>query len=34
MKFLIDDTQQRPEAGGVAYDVDGDGHLDLIIGGD
>lgn len=33
-KYVIDDTHQRPEAGGLAYDVDGDGHLDLIIGGD
>jgi hypothetical protein len=33
-KYVIDDSQQRPEAGGCAYDVDRDGDLDLIIGGD
>lgn len=33
-KCVIDDTKQNPEAGGIAYDVDGDGNLDLIIGGD
>lgn len=33
-RYVIDDTHQRPEAGGLAYDVDGDGDLDFIIGGD
>jgi hypothetical protein len=33
-KYLIDDTKQRPEAGGWPHDVDNDGDLDLIIGGD
>lgn len=33
-KYVIDDTKQRPEAGGWPHDVDGDGDLDLIIGGD
>jgi len=33
-KYVIDSSAQRPEAGGLLYDVDGDGYPDLIIGGD
>ncbi|MBN2450742.1 MAG: VCBS repeat-containing protein, partial [Lentisphaeria bacterium] len=33
-KYVIDATRQRPEAGGFAFDVDVDGDLGLILGGD
>src|SRR5512135_611403 len=32
--FVIEAGALKPEAGGVAYDVDGDGDLDLILGQD
>ena len=31
--YLIDDRQSHIEAGGAAYDIDGDGDLDLVQGG-
>lgn len=33
-RYVIDDTHQRPEAGGAHADIDGDGDLDLVFGGD
>jgi len=33
-RYVIDDTRLRPEAGGAACDVDGDGDLDVILGQD
>ena len=33
-RFVIDDTQLRPEAGGAESDVDGDGDEDIILGQD
>jgi hypothetical protein len=34
VRYVIDDQHRRPEAGGRFFDVDADGDLDLIIGGD
>lgn len=33
-EHIIDDSMLTVEAGGVAWDIDGDGDLDLVFGGD
>jgi sugar phosphate isomerase/epimerase len=33
-KYIVEDSAMSPEAGTVAFDVDGDGDLDIIAGGD
>ncbi|MFN0157321.1 MAG: FG-GAP-like repeat-containing protein, partial [Bacteroidota bacterium] len=33
-KFMIDDTRLDIEAGGTMFDIDGDGDLDVVLGGD
>jgi len=32
-RYLVDDRQSHIEAGGVAFDMDGDGDLDIVQGG-
>ena len=33
-RLVIDDTVRHIEAGGASYDIDGDGDLDILFGGD
>jgi hypothetical protein len=33
-RYLIDDSALDIEAGGAAYDIDADGDLDVVMGGD
>ena len=33
-RYIIDDTPQRIEAGSTSYDIDGDGDLDIVFGGE
>ena len=33
-KYVIEDTQLRPEAGSDSWDIDGDGDIDIMAGGD
>ena len=33
-KFVIDNTQLRPEAGGICLDIDSDGDQDVVFGQD
>ncbi len=33
-KYIVEDQELSIEAGGVAFDIDGDGDLDLVFGGD
>lgn len=34
VRYIIDDTPLDIEAGGATYDIDGDGDLDIVMGGD
>ncbi len=33
-RYIIDDTPQRIEAGSTSHDIDGDGDLDVVFGGE
>lgn len=33
-RYIIDDSPQRIEAGSTSYDIDGDGDLDVVFGGE
>ncbi len=33
-RYVIDDTPQRIEAGSTSYDIDGDGDVDIVFGGE
>jgi hypothetical protein len=33
-RYIIDDTPQRIEAGSASYDIDGDGDVDIVFGGE
>ncbi|MEM1327385.1 MAG: VCBS repeat-containing protein [Bacteroidota bacterium] len=33
-RYVIDDTELRIEAGSAAYDIDGDGDMDIVFGGE